>query len=83
MPKLESERSLNATGSLVQNLRAGFVPPEPPNRTSRHSATAARVSGRLRVGAEAVADRPCRRGSADPRIRIGRLAESHGTQPAL
>ena len=26
----------NATGSLVQNLRAGFVPPEPPNRTSRY-----------------------------------------------
>jgi hypothetical protein len=27
----EFERGRNATGSLVQNLRAGFVPPEPSN----------------------------------------------------
>jgi hypothetical protein len=33
---LELERGRNATGSLVQNLRTGFVPPEPPNRTSRY-----------------------------------------------
>jgi hypothetical protein len=25
------ERGRNTTGNLVQNLRAGFVPPEPPN----------------------------------------------------
>src|ERR1035438_739871 len=37
---LELEHRRSAIGSLVQNLRAGFVPPEPPNRTSRHSATA-------------------------------------------
>jgi hypothetical protein len=46
----ELERGRNATGSLVQNLHAGFVPPEPANRTSWYSAIAARVSGRLRVG---------------------------------
>jgi hypothetical protein len=31
---LELERRRNAAGGLVQNLRARFVPPEPPNRTS-------------------------------------------------
>jgi hypothetical protein len=46
----ELERHPNATGSLVQNSARGFVPPEPPNCTSRYSATAAGVSGRLSVG---------------------------------
>ena len=45
----ELERGRNATASLVQNLRAGFVPPEPANRTSWYSAIAAGVSGRLRA----------------------------------
>jgi hypothetical protein len=46
----ELERRRNATGSLVQNFRAGFVPLELPNRMSWYSATTTRVSGRLRVG---------------------------------
>jgi hypothetical protein len=40
MPKLELELRRNATGSLVQNLRAGFVPLESANRTSWYSVTA-------------------------------------------
>jgi hypothetical protein len=65
-PELELGR--NAIGSLVQNLLAGFVPPEPPNRTSRHSAIATWVSGRFGAGkppgnsSQRVA--PCRRGFA-------------------
>ena len=31
MPKLELERGLKTIRSLVQNLLAGFVPPEPSN----------------------------------------------------
>jgi hypothetical protein len=62
---MELERGRNATGSLVQNLRAGFVPPEPSNRTSRHSATATRVKGRLRVG------KPSRDGFIVPKITAG------------
>jgi hypothetical protein len=47
---MELEPGRDTTGSLVQNLRTGFVPPEPPNRTSWYSANAARVSGRFRAG---------------------------------
>jgi len=56
----ELERSPNAAGSLVQNLRAGFVPPEPPNRTSGYFATATRVSGDLGQGSPG--DSPILRG---------------------
>ena len=61
---LDLEPGHNATGSLVQNLRAGFVPPEPPNRTSRYSATAARVSGRFRAG------KPGRDGFIVPKMTV-------------
>ena len=44
---LELELGRNIPGSLVQNLRAGFAPPEPPNRTSWYSATAARDLGAI------------------------------------
>jgi hypothetical protein len=47
---MELEPGRDTTGSLVQNLRTGFVPPEPPNRTSWYSANAARVSGRFGAG---------------------------------
>ena len=54
------ERRRNATGSLVQNLRAGFVPPEPPNRTSWYSATTTWVSGRFGAGKPSLLQPACR-----------------------
>ena len=51
---MELEPGRDTTGSLVQNLRAGFEPPEPHNRTSRYSATAAGVSGRFGPGKPSV-----------------------------
>src|SRR5271165_2084459 len=48
LPELELGRK--AISRVVQNLCAGFVPPEPPNRPSRDSANAARVFERFRAG---------------------------------
>jgi hypothetical protein len=50
MIAMELKRGRNTTGRLVQNLRAGFVPPQPVDRTSWYSATAARVSGAIECG---------------------------------
>ena len=47
---LELGPGRKATVSLVQNLRARFVPPEPPTVRPGYSSTATGVSRRLRVG---------------------------------